>query len=183
MGVIILEKYFLFLFFIISLLPTGLQAVPIYHRQDPQDHAIYTDQPIGAKVTLGAPLTLQNSKTNKTTSEPTKTSAISYQVFSIVKPTPQQTIRNNHGQVSVRVNILPSLQGDDRIHWLIDDKAVAETAGTQTTLKNIDRGTHTLQAKLYNKTKQLLMSSNQVVFYLHRPFISKTSSLKSSQQM
>lgn len=155
------------------LLPLSLSAASIYQVKNRQAEVLYTDQPIGSKVSIGGPLVLKDDHANKILMETHGLNSAPVYLFKLVEPTSQQTIRNHRGQVLARIEVSPKLGAKDSIEWLLDHQVVAETTKTYIKLNHIERGTHTLQAKHYDKDHQVIQSTKEVVFYLHRPTILK----------
>lgn len=99
--------------------------------------------------------------------------ASAYSHFAISQPTPGATIRNNPGNVTVRLKIEPKLREGDRIRLLMDGKLVQSTpiTGSQTVLHEVVRGTHTLSAVIENAAGDTVARADPVTFYMHRPSI------------
>jgi hypothetical protein len=94
------------------------------------------------------------------------------QRIKIIQPKNQATIRNNQGHVSVSIEIEPKLNEGDKIQVVLDGKPIGESQSkTQFSLKNINRGTHTISATLVDANGQLVASTRTVTIYLHRPRI------------
>lgn len=92
-----------------------------------------------------------------------------YQSLKIVKPQPEETVRNNSGDVEVVVSSEPPLQAGDKLVVLLDGKAAGEPqAGTSMTLQNVDRGTHQLQIHVVDMQGKTLNTSDPVTFFMHR---------------
>ena len=93
-----------------------------------------------------------------------------YQAVRIVAPESEQTVHDNSGNLAVTVTVSPPLQSGagDRFLLLLDDKTVASGSGQQFELKNIDRGTHTLQARVEAADGTVRATSPQVIFHMWR---------------
>jgi hypothetical protein len=94
-----------------------------------------------------------------------------YSSLQITSPEHDQAIRSNPGNITVSLAIEPALnvaQGHS-ISLLLDQQLVSENITTdQSTLQNIDRGTHQLSAVIKNKQGRTLKQSDSITFHLHR---------------
>lgn len=97
-----------------------------------------------------------------------------YSAIEIVEPANEATVRDNNGEFDVAVELSPSLQTRfaHRVELLLDGSPQGEPAG-QTTfhLSGLNRGTHTLQARVLGADGAVLGSSPPTVFHLHRKII------------
>ena len=94
-----------------------------------------------------------------------------YSRFVIVEPLNGATLRDNGGNVTVRVEITPGLNRNvrHRLRILLDGKSrspVFEKSGA--VIENVDRGSHELIAVIVDRHEVELMRSAPVTFYLHR---------------
>lgn len=92
-----------------------------------------------------------------------------YKSLKIVSPVANQTIRDNSGKIVVQVIIDPVFQKNlkHRLEVLMDGKPHTGTTGGFS-LENVDRGSHTLQARVLDKEGQVLISSSSVTFQMRR---------------
>ncbi|MGH8581745.1 MAG: DUF4124 domain-containing protein [Gammaproteobacteria bacterium] len=92
-----------------------------------------------------------------------------YQAVTIVSPSPEETIWENQGNVPVRISVAPAVRVDlgHRLVLLLDGKDTGG-GGDAFTLGNIERGVHTVQAKVVDADGGELASSDSVVFHLKR---------------
>jgi len=96
----------------------------------------------------------------------TATAQNRYQKFSLIQPAAQQDFHNQQEILAV-VQIDPVLQSGDNIEWWLDGKLYQQNTSTQTTLHALDRGEHTLQAKLLDAKNHILLTTQRVIFYAH----------------
>lgn len=158
------------------LLACGNANAAVYKTVDEQGNIIYTDDPNskGKAVDL-PPLSTVPPSTNAT-EKPGKIPAEAdrsarYQAVTVVSPTQDGTVRDNPGQVSVKVQVAPALdsKAGDRIQYLLDGKPQGEPSTSDTvTFNNVDRGEHTVQAVVIDAAGKELKRSAAVRFYLHR---------------
>ena len=64
----------------------------------------------------------------------------------------------------------PALKADlgHQLVVLVDGQAQAPVQGTNITLENVDRGSHTLQGQIIDAAGKVLISSPSITVHLHR---------------
>ncbi|MEM7405863.1 MAG: DUF4124 domain-containing protein [Pseudomonadota bacterium] len=89
----------------------------------------------------------------------------------ITAPKPDSVMRQNAGNVAVAVQIKPRLQGKDKVQFLLDGGAAGQPSkGLRTELKNIDRGTHSIGARIVGSKGQTKATAKPVTVHLQRFF-------------
>ena len=87
----------------------------------------------------------------------------------IIKPSNEQTIRDNSGSVYISGVVKPSFKRGLSVVLKMDDKKVK---GPQTSavfiLRNVDRGAHKVQLEVWNSSGKVIAVSDPVTFFLHR---------------
>ncbi|OQX33225.1 MAG: hypothetical protein B0D96_12025, partial [Candidatus Sedimenticola endophacoides] len=92
-----------------------------------------------------------------------------YRGLRITTPKHNATLYANDGRVTVQVEVLPTLVPSHTLRLYLDGGEVgAGFESTRITLKDVDRGTHQLQARVYDANKQLRIGSERVTFHLKR---------------
>jgi len=93
-----------------------------------------------------------------------------YDSLRIVSPQPDATVRDNKGSVRVVVHLSPTLQADrgHRLMLSLDGRPTAQMVGIEYLLKNVNRGTHTVQVQVTDSKGATKIRSNPVVFHLHQ---------------
>lgn len=97
--------------------------------------------------------------------------AVDYQVFQISSPENDATIYDNNGSVTMSLNINPALQTSFKhtISVYLDSQPVAQQLTKNSyTFSNIDRGSHTLSARILGENNEILKTSNDVVIHMKR---------------
>lgn len=100
-----------------------------------------------------------------------QTTATRYTRLTIIEPASDATLRDNGGNVTIRVESRPRLKtaARHRVRVLLDGKPQAlEFEKSVATLKNVDRGSHELVAVIVDRNDAELVRSQPVTFYLHR---------------
>jgi len=150
----------------------------MYKWTDKDGKVIYSDKPNpngDSKKVTGTPLTTYKSApivrrtfTNPANKQNTAKSE-TYSKFSITQPINDAAFRQNAGNVTATFEIKPRLATSrrDKIEVFVDGKKAGETAGLSYNLLGLDRGTHTLTAKVVN-TKGKILKSHSVTFHLQR---------------
>jgi len=94
-----------------------------------------------------------------------------YTAFSFLQPKNDAIVRNNLGIVQVQLTLSPSLEykSNHRIQYYMDGKRHGPLVDkTAITLSNIDRGSHTLSASVYDEDGQELISTETITINVAR---------------
>ncbi len=91
-----------------------------------------------------------------------------YNNFSIVSPKNDENIRENTGAMTILLTLEPELRGNDTVALYMDGAEVASGRQLSFDLANVDRGTHTLQAKIKSAAGKSIFESNSVTVHLQR---------------
>ena len=144
----------------------------IYKWKMPDGSVRYADKPQkgGEEVKLpelqfytAPPLPAVQPKTANKTPATTQ-----YKTFKVSSPKADQVLRDNSGKVSVQLSIDPGLDKNHSIEILMDGKSIGSGRGTSVSLTNVDRGSHTLQASIKDKSGKAVKQSASVTFHLKR---------------
>ena len=174
-DVLMKYKFWMYLFFILCL-PVLAQAA-IYQKIQRNGSVYFSDtltenarllrlKPINTYSTSPVAKSSLQSEKNKLSEDKNR-----YKKFSIIQPHDQETFQNQR-EITVTLQIDPDLQAGDKVMWFVDGKSYQQSTNTQVVLKSLDRGKHTLQAKLLDENKQELMTTALVVFYVHYAMVS-----------
>ena len=90
-----------------------------------------------------------------------------YSHFQIASPGNDATVRDNNGNIQIALDIRPKLANGHRVSLEVDGKPFAGS-GSITTLKNIDRGSHTIIAYILAANDKVLATTAPVTVHLHR---------------
>lgn len=96
---------------------------------------------------------------------------VSYSAISISSPKHDVAFRNNTGEVKITVETKPALQLEfgHQLKLKLDGQLLKDSwKKNSMSLENIDRGTHTVQVAITNKSGKVLKESKSVTFHLHR---------------
>jgi len=156
----------------------------IYQTLDEDGNIIFTDRSEagGDKKTLSQPSVITIKKTEKNVSDKKpvegigklkveEKKAVAYKLFTIVAPEHDKSIRNNIGTIELKLQIVPELQTKfgHQIKIKFDDQMHKSSWKSSSILfNNIDRGSHTFQAFIVDKSGKRIKSSQPVTFHLHR---------------
>jgi hypothetical protein len=157
-------------------------AAEVYRTVDEQGNAVFSDKPIpggqrldvppAAAVKLAPPRPLLPEKAETPAPlKPAAEEALDYRVR-IVQPRPDEAVRNNAGEVAIRVEVEPRLAvaRGHRFEATLDGKPQpGQWYENSFSLTNVDRGTHTLQVTIVDTLSlRVLARSEPVVFHLLR---------------
>ncbi len=152
-----------------------VSAKVLYKTTQADGTVIYSDSPIQGSVPVNLSAVnnvvmpaLNNAASQKPLSSQNvikQASQIQYQV-TIISPLNEETLRNNAGDVTIKVNVTP--KGAGKLQLIIDNQAVKTQTSPVFELKEINRGMHLIEIKLLNNSGKILASSQSQVFYLHK---------------
>lgn len=164
---------------ILSFLIGASAHAELYKRVDENGKVTYEDKPSGqAKPVEPGGLTTYSPPTQHTqtapakpTPEKSKPSGIThYSVLSIASPSADATVRDNVGNMAVKINVSPALdvKSGHKLVVLLDKKSVANTPAPEAALNAVERGTHTLAVQITDDTGRVLKQSAEVTFHMQR---------------
>jgi Domain of unknown function (DUF4124) len=157
----------------------GFLHAEIYVWTDENGNKVYGDEPNKsdhAKPVELEPLTvLQFPKAAEEAVASTPAhSKQAYSALTITNPIADQTIRDSEGSVSVSLNIEPALAEGHSIQLYLDGAPYQSPQTSMSfTLSNVDRGTHTLSAKVLDDSGKSLIQARDLSFHMHRFFKAK----------
>ena len=92
--------------------------------------------------------------------------------LSIASPQHDQTIRQNDGMLAVSVSVQPPLQQGDLIQFSLNGQPAGKpSASPSTTLPFVDRGSHSIGAKIVSSTGATKATAKTVTVHLKRFFV------------
>ncbi len=154
-------------------------AAEVYRGVDEDGNPVFSDRPLpGAdKLKLTPAPSLPALPLPPVTEPPQaspaeKAQAKPYTALSVSQPLNDSVVRNNAGNVMVQASLKPALQTafGHVMEVVVDGRAYGKpVASTNMELKNLNRGSHTVQVKvLEGVSGRVLRSSPPVVFHLKR---------------
>lgn len=167
------------LFFLVICIFFAIQAIDaqaeVYKRVNPDGSVEFSDVPdkTGEKpVTLPPPSTYKPPKQPLSLTMPDQTkkapTPIGYESLSINHPENDTTIRENTGNISVKIASEPALQPGHSFVLLMDGNKVGEGRAASFQLTNLPRGSHTLSVQIKDGEGNTLIQSGAVTFHLMR---------------
>lgn len=164
--------------FILALcaIPLLASAATVYRSVGKDGSVVFSDQPRpGAQKVVIPPANVYDpGKLPPVEGTGTGTTAAAnspYPLLKIAAPAPDATVRQNNGDVSVKVEIRPPLkvgEGHAIVLLLDGSRLPHQYTSPDMVLPNVDRGTHTLEAQVVGPTGAVLASSPTVSFHLMR---------------
>lgn len=136
----------------------------IYKTVDKDGNIIFGDKPSisSEKIILPELQTIKNPNPIKNRPIKKKSHAPKndfYKAISVISPANDSAVRNNAGNISISINLKPSLKSSDIVIIKLDGKKVSSGSILSVSLNNISRGTHTIEAEVLNYTNKLLIST------------------------
>ncbi|MBL1432697.1 MAG: DUF4124 domain-containing protein [Gammaproteobacteria bacterium] len=158
----------------------------IYQSVGPDGSVIFSDHPSdGAKEIKLKPITTYNAKeasgykhanTPATTTDPDTEDKEHYKEFSITSPANDAALpTGDAGNTTIQIRIDPplSVKKGHRLSALVDGGQLDYvTSSSSISLRNLDRGTHSIRAVIVNKRGDIVqLSSNSITLHVQRASI------------
>lgn len=148
-------------------------AGDIYRYVDEDGKVVFSDQPQpGAEaVRVERTNTYQALPAEPPpASETPAEEAEGYAAISILAPENDSAFWDASGVVPVTVQVVPDLAPGDRLELLMDGNSVAEPSRvTRFSVREVERGTHTLVAQVIDAEGKVLARSDTTTFTRHQP--------------
>ena len=100
------------------------------------------------------------------------TDIFKYQSIAVTSPPQEHTFTDGSGDAAISVQVTPPVESrlGHRLEVVMDGQAQAIN-GTGVTLTNLDRGEHTVQARVVDRDGNELIRTNSVTFFVQRPTV------------
>ncbi len=138
-----------------------LSAETVYKTTDEKGNIIFTDKPSeeAEEIKIQKLDTIKNPNPGKYKPS-SKKSENSHKYESLVVTSPENgaSIRSNNGNVSISLELMPSLFSGHKIIISMDGNEVG--TGSSVSLQNVDRGTHSISASVVDGNGKSLISTS-----------------------
>jgi hypothetical protein len=169
----------IYMLFLVLFASSPLFAKDVYKWTNEEGVVIYSDTYRGGaerirvpdgKSSFGAPSDTAGQP--QSGGEGSATGEAGYTSLEIVQPENNATIRNNEGTVAVGLVITPALAEGHSLKIVVDGAELeGEMRGSQFSLNNLNRGTHSLVTRVVDADGNVLISSNSINFHLRKASI------------
>ena len=170
-----------FLAIALTLVMSSVAQAAIYKTTDAKGNVVYTDSPskeaktvdlppLSIVPSLSAEQIAQANATNQATAQP---AAIRYQL-KFAQPGAEQTVRKPD-PIGVVVNVQPALANGDNLSILLDGIVVANGNGVTISTEHMDRGAHSLAARVTNSAGKVVSEVSTTVYVQQNSVNSPTS--------
>lgn len=142
----------------------------IYTWKDKNGAVVFSDTPkVGAQeVKLTSQILSMPTTDTRVLDESKPVATASYKVV-IASPADEETVRENTGSVYVTSRVLPRFENGFKIQLFVDGTPHSKPTDNSTfALRNVERGEHVLQVKLFDQKGKTLSVSPTSVFFMHR---------------
>ena len=160
---------------LIAITSVTVLAAEVYRIERPDGTVEFSDEPqLGAekveipKIQIYSPPPPPPAKSVTSSSEEPEQKQIQYTLLQITSPAYEETLFHSTEGVSVAVSVNPALGKGHEIVILFDGGEAARGRGNSFTIKDVDRGSHTLKAIIEDKKGRILKSSDPVIFFLRQ---------------
>ncbi len=162
-------------------LPLAAQE-KVYKKVYPDGTVEYSDKPIeggelmnvpkGTVIRMPKPAEFKAAETTADRKAAEKKRAeehaAAYTRFEIIRPQDDEPIRSNSGDFTAQLVLEPGLVEGDKLRWKLDGNVIEGAGGLTLILRNVDRGTHTLQAEIVDSEGKVVKSTPAITFHLLR---------------
>ena len=150
-------------------------AAQIYRYVDEEGNVVFTNQPPSGKAAEPVELPPINAvggpdaAANPPGERPGPAEAPDpYPGFRIVAPENDTSVRANNGNFTITLHADRPLRPSDTVVLLFDGAEVARGATLSFAMQNVDRGTHTVQAKIVDEAGNELAVTEPITFTVQR---------------
>ena len=161
-----------------ALVATPLASAQVYKWVDENGVVHYSDQPVAGaeeiridqRATPAARSTANEPDARSPDSEPEPVAAaapFSYESLAVTAPVAEQTLWNIGGELTVTLSLSPGLRSGDRVRLYFDGES-RMINGLRTTLEEVWRGEHNLQAEVIDASGRLMIRSEPIRFYVQQ---------------
>ena len=163
-------------FLVVIVLLPGLASADVYKWTDADGTVHFTDTPReGAeKVHVAPPQTYTPAPLPPITPRPeAPPPAVAYTRFELTSPAPEATLRDNTGDITVNFALEPALKvgHGHKLAVLLDGQAQPPVKANTVIVKNVPRGTHSLQGQILDSRGEVIMASQSITVHLFRQSI------------
>ncbi|MDX1519387.1 MAG: DUF4124 domain-containing protein [Gammaproteobacteria bacterium] len=148
-----------------------LAGTSVYRTVDEDGNPVFSDEPSPQAEEINLPEVQTVPAERNIKFETTKSkedSSGKYKSLAITSPENDEPVRENAGNVTVKVQVKPGLRRQDSLRVYLDSELVKEGRDTSFDLANLERGTHQLTASVVNKEGEEILTSTPVTFHLLR---------------
>ena len=151
---------------VLILFSVNLYAEKVYKTVDEDGHIIFTDKPTegSEEIKLKELQTIKNPnparyKPLQNKASDSETGSL-YKVLLVTNPADGSGLRSNDGNISISLTLEPSLRSGHKLVITLDGKEISSGGALSVSLKNVDRGTHTIGAKVIDGNGSQLISTS-----------------------
>ncbi len=139
----------------------GVVAETVYKTVDENGNVIFTDKPSEEAETIKIQElenTIDNPNPAKYKPSASKPESFSYKSFTVTSPENGATVRSNNGNVSISLSLEPALNPGHKIIISMDGQQIG--SGLSVSLQSVDRGVHSISAKVVDSGGKSLISTS-----------------------
>lgn len=136
-------------------------AETVYKTVDDNGNVIFTDKPSEEAETIKIQElenTIGNPNPAKYKPSTPKVEAFTYKSFTVTSPASGAGVRSNNGNVTISLSLEPALNRGHKVLISLDGKQIG--TGLSVSLQNVDRGTHSISAKVIDNNGKSLISTS-----------------------
>lgn len=152
-------------------------AQKVYSWKDKNGVLVFSDtpRPGATEVKLNTQNLTMPATDTSILDASSNTAPVNFKVI-IAAPSNEETVRENTGSVYVTTRITPRFKAGFKVQLLVDGAPHGDPSNSTTfALREVDRGEHTLQAKLFDANNKLVSVSPVSTFFMHRASINNVN--------
>lgn len=150
----------------------------IYQKTGPKGEPVFTDQPSpeARQVTLPSTNVATPAEVRAAPPPTPEAPAARYERLTITSPQNDGTAEDGTGDVQVEAALAPALQVGHQVRLRVDGSVHGRPGtGLSWQLRNMDRGSHTLQVEVLDQDGRVVIRSKAVTVHVFRPVAGKQS--------
>lgn len=165
-------KHWLTTLIALSLAAPALHAATVYKKVDENGNIIFSDSPMDDSEAMDVPpvptMKLDKIKVPPRTDNNKKAEKpVNYHSVAITAPEQDATFWNNGGNVTISVQVSPSLKRNHKLQLLLNgEKRAGPSASTSFSFSNLFRGSYNAVAQVVDDKGNVLGTSPAITFHI-----------------
>lgn len=147
-------------------------AAGVYRTVSPDGEVTFSDRPTPGSEAVKLPpvQTFQPPPlpAGAPAGSPAEEATKGYESFAVSAPQNDASIRDNTGNVSIQLAINPALRPDHTIDIIMNGQTIGNGRTLSITVRNMDRGTHTVEAAVRDQGGREVARTSPITFHLLR---------------
>lgn len=145
-------------------------AAEVYRSVDENGNVVFTDKPgpDSELIEIDDLQTIKPPPSRGSGYKPPKKAEAPYSAINILSPANDEAIRSDAGNVTINIEVKPTLRPRDNVVLYMDGKEIELGKAMAKAFSGLDRGTHQIRAAVKDPDGRIQHSSTSVSFHLLR---------------